>query len=67
MAAQNIYVGANVTPPPPIASQYMSFIQDERRPVPKCFLLRGMTESLDRDELGHRVDIVYVEDVQRSG
>ena len=56
-----------MTPLPPIASQYMSFTQDERRPVPKELLLRGMTKNLDRDELGHRVDIVYVEGVLKSG
>ena len=67
VTTQNFSVGANVTPPPPIVSQYMAFIQGEGHPVPKEFLLRRMTESLDRDGLGHRVDIVYIEDVLRAG
>jgi len=51
---------------PPFVSSYIEFVWSKGLPVPREYLLRRMTENLDRDGASHRVDIVYMEDVLRA-
>lgn len=67
VTAQLFCIGRATAEVPPAVRDYMDFIAAEGFPEPKEYLLRRFTERRDRDNLGHRVDMVYVEDVLRHG
>lgn len=65
--AQNFCFNAASKEIPAFVSSYIEFVRSKGLPVPREYLLRRMTENLDRDGASHRVDIVYMEDVLRAG
>jgi hypothetical protein len=65
--AQNFCIGAASKEIPPFVTSYIDFVRSEGLPVPREYLLRRMTENLDRDGISYRVDIVYMEDILRAG
>lgn len=67
MTAQMFCIGRHSAEVPALLQGYINFIRDEGLPVPQEYLLRRFTERIDREGLDHRVDMVYVEDLLRSG
>lgn len=67
MVGQMFCVGESTAEVSPLVQDYVDFIRGEGFPVPQEYLLRRFTERADREGFDHRVDMVYVEDVLRSG
>lgn len=67
VTAQFYCIGEGAKETPQIISDYARFIAEEGQAVPREMLIRRMTERRVREGVGHRVDIVYIEDVLRAG
>jgi len=67
ITAQLHCVGISTKEISPLVSDYIEFVREEGFPVPREYLMRRMTEKSEREGLGHRVDVVYIEDILRSG
>ncbi len=67
VASQMFCVGPASKKTPPLIRLYLAQLRMEGVEVSQHFLVRRFTERRDREDQGHRVDMVYIEDILRSG